>query len=140
MQPFRRFLDRVATHVALGPRALHCCSSQCHISLLCSQAEYTRSPEGMRVSGLDPAWVHANYRVGHAAKREFLRDRLVWRAEEAMILSGGAGRGSGGGYPVCPASADGIMPIPEEEFPAPNEGTLPETELQPLRLGEGTPA
>lgn len=53
---------------------------------------------------MDPAWVHANYRVGHSAKREFLRDRLVWKADEASDS-----------FPTCPTAADGIMPIPVEE-------------------------
>ncbi len=27
-----------------------------------------------------PAWVHANFRVGHQAKQQFLTDRFAWRS------------------------------------------------------------
>jgi hypothetical protein len=72
------------------------------------QVDYKRAEPHASASGLDPAWVHANYRVGHSAKREFLRDRLVWKADEASAS-----------FPTCSTAADGIMPIPVEEEPAP---------------------
>ncbi|BDA50156.1 probable UDP-D-xylose:L-fucose alpha-1,3-D-xylosyltransferase [Coccomyxa sp. Obi] len=58
-------------------------------------------PSQGAAGGLDPAWLHANYRVGHTAKREFLRDRMVWRADEFI---------KNYAIPTCPVTQDGIMP------------------------------
>ncbi len=70
-------------------------------------------PEQGAAGGLDPAWIHANYRVGHSAKREFLRDRMVWRADEFI---------KNYAIPTCPVSQDGVM-VPENgsEEPQPTE-------------------
>ena len=31
-------------------------------------------------SAWQPAWLHANFRVGHQAKQQFLTDRFAWRS------------------------------------------------------------
>ena len=33
---------------------------------------------GLSPDTFDPAWVHANFRVGRSAKRAFLKERNVW--------------------------------------------------------------
>lgn len=58
-------------------------------------------PEQGAVAGLDPAWIHANFRIGHTAKRNFLRDHKVWRADEfskKYVI------------PTCPVDPDRIIP------------------------------
>jgi hypothetical protein len=45
------------------------------------QRKYIHYAEAsLRPSGFNPAWIHANYRIGHSNKRQFLKDRLVWKS------------------------------------------------------------
>ena len=80
-------------------------------------------PQQGATGGLDPAWIHANYRVGHSAKREFLRDRMVWRADEFI---------KNFAIPSCPVAQDGAM-MPEKVSEEPTVDVLQQAE-QVLQL------
>lgn len=46
-----------------------------------------------------PAWVHANFRVGHQNKRQFLVDRFAWKGGQASD------------YPSCEAPKEKFVAI-----------------------------
>ena len=46
-----------------------------------------------------PAWVHANFRIGHQNKRQFLVDRFAWQGGQASD------------YPSCEAPKEKFVAI-----------------------------
>lgn len=60
--------------------------------LCCGQLGYKHGEEAAVEAAFDPAWVHANHRVGHAEKKDFLRESAVWAEDDGAIL-----------VPLCPA-------------------------------------
>ncbi|CAL8465666.1 g5202 [Coccomyxa elongata] len=59
---------------------------------LIEQLGYKHGEEAAVEAAFDPAWVHANHRVGHAEKKDFLRESAVWAEDDGAIL-----------VPLCPA-------------------------------------